>query len=906
MKPWRYVFAALVIVACTSQSGREQVVDLSGLPPAVQSVLGPAAADLASPEGRTVPHLFAPDSLDLPTVARRTFALIDHGISHGKLDTARTRLLDEYADYMLAFQYEEEQDFSLAGAALALVGMLHSTPDSLDPRYGYGLARMYYPLSRGWENVSGADSAAVLYVARTAMEKNLPLIPEVLDYARASGGDLDRRAKTFHLGDSREEFIESLELPGQWGGRLKRALGDREREQAEKVIARYYAEKLAPFAPERVGLGDGQLAEADDLLENVFILRAHMVRRHDFGDEVDWTTVLDGDIESNVSINNHPHLLLLARAWKATSEKKYRDKLIELLESWMEQSPRPDIGQGRLQWRTLEAGARPSVRWPQIMALAASDSMFVDRMFFPLAYFLYLHADYLMVHNMRHLSNWGQVESAGLLSGAMIVSEHPDAPLYRRTALRRFDYLNREMYFPDGLHTENSFYYHAFPLRTQAEVYKLALSMGVALDSSWTGVIERGIEALVLGTLPDGSKPMVSDTGPAKSYIGAMQKTGRELFPGNQLFQYPVGIPEYPDAGAEQKSHWFRWAGYGVMREAWPPYAQYMLFDMGYYGTNHQHEDKLNLIVYAEGRELIHDPGIYRYSNDGFERYFRGSRGHNVVLVDGLGQRRDMFFDKEHPYAGESFPDSDSRWEEHEKYILAAGAYRAGFAQKLHPLWYDGPRDQERESLIDIHHERKVLWVKEEYWVVLDRLLGPGEHRLEQVWHFSPVITTHDADGVGPGVVELIGNRTAVGDNPGVADIAVMQVGGADIRARKEKGQKDPHVGWTSLYGENPAWDVTFEAKRPMPATFVTVLYPLRHDDTPLPEIRTYSQDENGAAFDLVFTDHIDRLVIAAGKSVTAKFPGGHFTGELLLLRKERGRSFEPVFYLGLTDLFME
>ncbi len=904
MKLWRGVIAVLLVVGCAGPGGRELVVDLPPLPPVMQNELGAALEDVAQPQGMEVPHLFAPKKLDLTTVARRALALISHGMEAGRLDTARTRLLGQYADYMLCYQYDEEEDFAMAGVALALYGMLRSTPENLDIRYGYGLSRMIYPLGEGVAD--GADSAAVLYVARTALEKNLPLLPEVIECAEEVAGEQDyATAKKIKLGDSRESFASRLELPGQWGEKLTRALAEDDKEQSAKIIARYYAHKLAPFAPERVRVSKAEIAEADDLLDNVFILRAHMVRRHDYGPRMDWSTVLDGDIESNVSINNHPHLLLLARVWKATGEIKYRDKLIEFLSSWMEQCPRPDTKQW-LEWRTLEAGARPSYRWPQIMALAAADSTFVDSMFFPLAYFLYQHADYLMVNHARHLSNWGQVESAGLLGASMIVSEHPDADLYRRTALRRFDYLNREMYFPDGVHTENSFYYHAFPLYVQAQVYRLAQSLGVALDTSWTGVIERGIEALVLSALPDGSSPMVSDTGPYLSYIGSMQKIGRELFPGNELFIHPVGISAYPDAGVSTTSHWFKDAGYGIMREVWPHYSQYMLFDMGYYGSNHQHEDKLNLIVYAEGRELLHDPGIYRYSNDGYERYFRGSRGHNVVLVDGLGQRRDMLFDKQNLYAGESFPDRDARWLDREKFILAECAYRNGFAKKLHPLWYSGSRPDEQASLIDIHHERKVLWVKGEYWVVLDLLLGPGEHRLEQLWHFSPVVTSHDSAGVDPGVVKLTGNRTAVGKNPGVADIAVMQVGGADLKLRKEKGKLNPHVGWTSLYGENPAWDVTFETTRSLPASFATVLFPLAGDDTPLPEIRSYHQGPDGVAFDLVFDDHVDRLVIATGESVRAEFPGGHFKGELILLRKTGRASFDPVFYLGLTDLFLE
>jgi hypothetical protein len=522
-------------------------LNLPLLPDMLRADLKTVAQALANPDSARVPHLFAPDSLDLPTAVHRALALIDYGITAGKLDPVRARLLDEYANYLLCYQYDEDEDFTLAGAALALVGMTHSHKDNkdiLDPRYGYGLARMCYPLKNAPETVDAVDSAAVSFVVHAAQEKGLPLLAELASWTGASGGAL-------HLGDSPERFMRGLSLPGEWGNRLRGALSAGDLKAAGRVVAEYYAGKIAPFAPERVRVSREEIAEADELLRNVFILRAHMYRRHDFGATVDWTTVLDGDIESNVSINNQPHLLLLARVWRATGETKYRDKLIELLSSWLAQSPRPDIGQTGLQWRTLEAGARASTRWPQLMALAAGDSEFVDSMFFPLVYGLYQHADYLMVHNMRHLSNWGQVETAGLLASALVVSEHRDAELFRTTAMRRFDYLNREMYFPDGLHTENSFYYHEFPLLTQAAVYELAQSLGAELDMSWSGVLVRGMEALVLGALPDGSKPMVGDTGPYKSYVGALQKLGRRLFPKNELFIHPVGIPEYPVAVRE-------------------------------------------------------------------------------------------------------------------------------------------------------------------------------------------------------------------------------------------------------------------------------------------------------------------------------------------------------------------
>ena len=870
----RLKYALVLFTAALACKGGWEKNDLKiALPPMPETVLeeiSKAGSQIGS--GVEVPEVFERLEWNLPATGRKLLALLAEGVENGKLESRKAGLLEQIADYLVAFQLDEDEDnFALPGAALALTGILFSSPGELDHRYRYGLSRMWYSYDQIAEPPAYL-SELVFYVAESALAKGLPLLEDVLDFYKSRGGARAAGAKKFSMAGTEEEFLQGFRLPGRAGEELRRALAGGDLESARRTLAHYYSDKFSGLE-HLTGAGKVDLAEAEDALKNIFILRAHMLRRHDFGPRVDWATVLDGDIESNVSLNHHPHLLLLAGAWRQTGDPRFRDHLMELMHSWLEQSPRPDIGQGALQWRTLEVGNRAAARWPRILALGAGDSAFTDGLFYPMIQCLYQHADYLMVHNMRHPNNWTQVEASGLLSAAMLLNEHANTGLYRSTALRRFKYLNRELYFPDGLQVENSVYYHTFPLGTQMQVFELAHSLGTVLDTSWTGVLERGIEAVVLSAQPDGSLPMVSDVGPRKSYIAAWQARGREMFPDNPLFSYPVGEVGAGSVPApEVTSYFFPYAGYGIMRENWTPRAQYLLFDMGFYGTNHQHEDKLNIILYAYGRELLHDPGIYRYSRDALEVYFRGSRGHNLVLVDGKGQRRDMFFDKDNPYAGISFPDADSRWLDRSTHLLAAGAYRRGFAEKIHPLWYSGPREDERSTLVAVEHERKILWVKGEYWVMTDFLSGEGSHKIEQVFHFSPVLKELSVAGVDPGEVILQGNRAAVSRNPSVANLAVIQVGGNDLKARKLKGAKGPRVGWTSLYGEIPVWDVTFQAERALPTALTVVLYPLRPGENSIPDLRTIRQDAEAAVFDLEFGERTDRVVLATGREARVGF----------------------------------
>ena len=866
------------------------------LPPMPETVLYEisAARQEVTKGGLSVPETFERNDWNIQSTGKRILALLTEGREQGRLASEKLDLLDQMSRYLVAFQLDEEEDFLLAGAALALTGAIYSSPSKLDYRYRIGMSRMMYAFGDS-KDQSQLSTDLVRYLALSAKKNGLPILKCLQEYCCTDSGGRLGLDYFFTMSGNERDFLSSFKLPGEAGKVFVQALNLNELATCRRIVADYYSNKLGRLEHLK-NFSRVDMHEAEDLLENVFILRAHMVRKHDFGPRVDWTTVLDNDIESNVSINHHPHLLLLAQAWQQTGDLRFRDHLIELMKSWLEQSPRPDLGQWALQWRTLEVGGRASTRWPQILALGVDDSDFVRELFYPMIYCLYQHADYLSVHNMRHPNNWSQVEAAGMLATSMILSEHRQAGLFRQIAMRRFKFLNQYLYFPDGVQTENSFYYHALPLGTQIEVFRLARSLGTEVGDDWRDVLERGIEALVWSALPDGSIPMVSDVGPRKSYIGIWQKTGRELFPDNPAFRFLVGVPEADFVELPPRTNYrYPWAGYGVMRQDWTVNSQYMLFDMGFYGTNHQHEDKLNIIIYAYGRELLHDPGIYRYSNDGFERYFRGSRGHNLILVDGKSQCCNVFFDKNDPYCGLTFPDQESRWIDKPGHILAEAVYRPGYADKLHQLWYGGPWDKELATYIEVTHKRKILWIKGDYWVMLDLLTGVGEHKLEQVFHFSPIIRTHEKEGVLPGNVELLDNKRAISRNSDVANLAVLQVGGSDLKARKEKGKTDPHVGWTCLYGENPAWDVTFETRRELPAAFCTVLLPLKKGQTVIPLVKSIKQDTEGAVFDLVFPDRVDRIIIATDMELQTSGNRIEFMGEALVLRKTTDTEYAPV-----------
>src|SRR5262249_3751283 len=80
-------------------------------------------------------------------------------------------------------------------------------------------------------------------------------------------------------------------------------------------------------------------------------------------------------------------------------------------------------------------------------------------------------------------------------------------------------------------------------------------------------------------------------------------------------------------------------AGYTLHRS--PPLE--VLTDHGPLGMTpacgHGHADALAVLVRYAGAELLVDPGTYAYNGGAmWRRYFRGTRAHNTVTVDGADQ----------------------------------------------------------------------------------------------------------------------------------------------------------------------------------------------------------------------------------------------------------------------------
>jgi hypothetical protein len=193
----------------------------------------------------------------------------------------------------------------------------------------------------------------------------------------------------------------------------------------------------------------------------------------------------------------------------------------------------------------------------------------------------------------------------------------------------------------------------------------------------------------------------------------------------------------------------------------------YLLIDAGPFGDphfpHHGHADALSIEMCLEETSLIVDPGGYGYYDDPYRRYFRSTRAHNTVQVDGREQS-ETFGVLGYGRLAEVTLEASAIGGE----IECVAASHRGFAPLVH----------RREAYRPVLRQSGLF-------VIVDWLLGDGEHDVEEFFHLAPGV---DVDLAGQGLVGPAGRR-----------FPWRHVSSEPLAARRERGVEHPVMqGWYS------------------------------------------------------------------------------------------------------------
>ncbi len=174
---------------------------------------------------------------------------------------------------------------------------------------------------------------------------------------------------------------------------------------------------------------------------------------------------------------------------------------------------------------------------------------------------------------------------------------------------------------------------------------------------------------------------------------------------------------------------------------------------------------------------------------------------HNTVELDGRDQMLHFRQFKTLYWTRASL----RRFDDHEAWALVDGEH---YGYRRHPG--------------QCVHRRSVLMLKDDVWVVVDRIDGDGDHDVRLQW----------LCGDFPFIADEANGAIALQTPKGPFTVRVFDEQARGVRATVVAGAEQPPRGWLSIhYGEKVAVpSLVVEQRLPAPATFVSVLSGIDYD----------------------------------------------------------------------------
>ena len=453
-----------------------------------------------------------------------------------------------------------------------------------------------------------------------------------------------------------------------------------------------------------------------------------------FSEEIIWNKIPFEDPEWTFMLNRHKFWVYLAKAYALTSEEKYFDTFISQVNSWIDTV---DVFKDEYFncSRTIEIGIR-CLNWIKAIKIFKNSSCNLNFIENKMIESLLYQCELLIktYDDFRTLSNWGVMQNCGLISLALNYQEqHSILSQYLTIALERLEYQCKIQILPDGVHWEQSPMYHNEVLNCLLDIAFDFEKLNLDTPSFILSSIRKLAYSNAYMKKPNHNQPMQGDSDETdlrdiitrSAYILKDQNLkyfGYNFVDFESIWDIgDLNISKYEELPTKKPNFTsiaLKESGNFYLRDSFEDNSNYLWFRCGALGSGHGHGEHLHFDLVSNGEDFISDPGRFTYVEGNKDREFlKSCFAHNTTIVDNL------------PFS---------------KFNGAWGIVESALTLNTHHSFNTTFDFVEGGHLGYVSLEspvvtnRKILYLKNDLWIIIDEFLTEGAHEYSQIFNFYP------------------------------------------------------------------------------------------------------------------------------------------------------------------------
>jgi Heparinase II/III N-terminus/Heparinase II/III-like protein len=409
----------------------------------------------------------------------------------------------------------------------------------------------------------------------------------------------------------------------------------------DAAFCRYFLHEKVVLHPLLGTVAPEQIANAGRVVAGRFLLAGE---DHALAQGFSWTCNPSHDKEWQIAHHKFYFGVDLVQAYAATGDADYLQTWIALMTSWLD-----EMGTGFIAASDAQVEAKRVENWITAY-LALRHCAYPTPV--PAAllrrFFARIHSEarYITQH-LKPARNHRTFQLYAIFLAGCVFPEFRGSQALVESSSSKLAANFLSDFTPGGVHVERSTHYHNITLETALAFLELSRLNGIAVPDDLTERLQRALTFAAHVQFPDGEIPLLNDSD--NQDHRAMFEAGYRLF-GDPTFQWVAsrgasGSPPVAESGM--------FDGYCVLNDTWGydtasfVRRQHVVVDCAPLGEgSHSHYDLLNFCWFANGQQVVVDPGRYTYDPEPDESgvdwrgVFKSTASHNTVEIDGKDQTR--------------------------------------------------------------------------------------------------------------------------------------------------------------------------------------------------------------------------------------------------------------------------